>query len=259
MISAAELATYVVNLRRRPDRRRHMATLLPRELRVSFTSDWEGYFDGLDLDRRVVEEAGYRLFPWKLPSANAWWHRSLRRGEVGCALSHLACWRDAGASHERFAMMLEDDVTLAPDFLERLLDGVRWLARHGHAFDLLYLGRCPRGRDRPMVPGLVVPGFSYGTFGYLLSGSGVEAILGAGLGQAILPLDEFLPAMYVDHPRPDVRARFPRRLTALAFDPPLVEELPKQEAGSDTRSSDFIDGPPGGQLIPGPGPTRRPG
>jgi glycosyl transferase, family 25 len=246
VISAADLGTYVVNLRRRPDRRRRMTTLLPGELRVRFTSDWSGPFDGLDLDRRIVEAAGYRLFPWKLPSANAWWDRSLRRGEVGCALSHLACWRDAEANHERFAVVLEDDVTLAPDFLERLLAGLRWLTHHGHAFDVLYLGRCPRGRDLPVVPGLVAPGFSYGSFGYLLSGGGLEAILGAHFGQAILPVDEFLPAMYVDHPRPDIRARFPRRVVALAFDPPLVEQLPKRETGSDTRNSDFIDGPQSG-------------
>ncbi|MGP4050244.1 hypothetical protein [Streptomyces sp. 2A115] len=71
-------------------------------------------------------------------------------------------------------------------------------------------------------------------------------MLNARLDQAILPVDEFLPALYTEHPRPDVRARFPRRLTALAFDPPLVTDLPADGEDSDTRDSALAQLPAGG-------------
>jgi collagen beta-1,O-galactosyltransferase len=53
-------------------------------------------------------------------------------------------------------------------------------------------------------------------------------------------VDEFLPALYMDHPREDVRRRYTKRLRAYAFEPPLVSQLPKDEAGSDTEASDWV-------------------
>lgn len=218
-VTAGDLRFYVVNLRRRPERRRRMERLLPDELDVTFTSDWDGPFDGRELDREVLAESGYRLFPWRISSSNPWWNRVLTWGEVGCAVSHLACWRDAAATGVPFVVVLEDDVVLCPSFLQTLLIELR------RPFDLLYLGRCPRGADRRLADGIVSPGFSYSAFGYVLSERGLAGVLEAGFDQAILPVDEFLPAMYVEHPREDVRTRFPPRLSALAFDPPLVEHV----------------------------------
>jgi glycosyl transferase, family 25 len=88
---------------------------------------------------------------------------------------------------------------------------------------------------------VVEPGYSHCTFGYLLSRGALGRLLAVGLERAIVPIDEFLPALYCDHPRPDLRARFSRQLGALAFDPPLVTQLPKQQAGSDTEDSDFVE------------------
>jgi collagen beta-1,O-galactosyltransferase len=83
----------------------------------------------------------------------------------------------------------------------------------------------------------VIAGFSYSTIGYLLTRCGLDTLLAARLSKALLPVDEFLPALYCHHPRPDVRARFPRQLTALALDPPLVQALPAGREDSDTRNS----------------------
>lgn len=122
-------------------------------------------------------------------------------------------------------------------FLDHLLTGLRGLSSIG--FDLLYLGRCPLEPDQPVRPGVVAPGYSHCSFAYLLARRALYVLLGAGLEQALVPIDEFLPALYLDHPRPDLRARFPRRLTALAFDPPLARQRPKTDAGSDTEDSTF--------------------
>jgi glycosyl transferase family 25 len=140
-------------------------------------------------------------------------------------------------------LILEDDAVLAPNFLEEFLGGLRQLGQSEppNGFDLLYLGRYPLQPGQPARPGFVAPGYSHCTFSYLVTRRALGVLLETRLDQAIIPIDEFLPSLYVDHPRPDLRARFPRQLIALAFEPPLVHQLPKSEAGSDTEDSDFAD------------------
>ncbi|MGI5506340.1 glycosyltransferase family 25 protein [Lentzea sp. CA-135723] len=231
----------MVNLLRRPDRREWIQRTLPPELGVTFTSDWDGPFDGRDLTRETLEIAGYQLFLWQIESDNPWWNRPLKLGEIGCTLAHLACWRDA-AEHgdEAYVVVLEDDAVLQADFLAALLDRLNRLEQAEMEFDLLYLGRFPLEPDREVGLGFVEPGYSHCTFGYLLTRKALDALLALELEQAIVPVDEFLPALYVDHPRSDLRARFPKRLRALALEPPLVRQRPKDEAGSDTEDSEFV-------------------
>lgn len=237
------LRTYVVNLRRRTDRRKRMESLLPEQLHPHFSSDWDGPFDGCVLTTEDIAQHGHRVFPWKTVSDNPWWNRPLKLGEVGCSLSHLACWEDAEATgSEPYVLVLEDDAVLGTEFLVRLQDGLRKLEAAALPFDLLYLGRVPLRPNSPSgVDGIVVPGYSHCTYGYLLSRSGLKHVLASRLGDAVIPVDEFLPALYTDHERLDVRARFPQRLNALAFEPPLVTQLPKDVAGSDTEESPFLD------------------
>jgi glycosyl transferase, family 25 len=241
LITAADIRTYVINLCRRPDRRAWMVDSLPPELSATFTSDWDGPFDGRELRRADLEIAGYKLFPWQIESDNAWWSRPLKYGEIGCTLSHLACWRHAAyTGTEPYILILEDDAVLQPRFLDDLLDGLQRLADHG-AFDMLYLGRYLLDSDQQALQGFVAPGYSHCTFGYLLTRPALNILLATHLEHAIVPVDEFLPSLYIDHPRADLRARFPRQLTAFAFDPPIVHQRPKDEAGSDTEDSDFVE------------------
>lgn len=74
----------------------------------------------------------------------------------------------------------------------------------------------------------------------MLSAAGLRAVADAHYDEALIPVDEFLPALYCDHPRRDVRARYARRMTAYAFAPSVVGQLPKAVAGSDTEDSAFL-------------------
>jgi collagen beta-1,O-galactosyltransferase len=240
----SDIPIYVINLRRRSDRRAWIQRQIGRHKAI-YTSDWDGPFDGLDLTRAQMEAAGYGLFDWQITSDNPWWSRPLKYGEIGCTLSHLAVW-DHAAVHARapYVLVLEDDAVLEPGFGDRLEAIVRRAEQSG-GFDLLYLGRFPLEPDRPIAEGLVVPGYSHCTFAYLLNARSLPTLLAAGLQQAIVPIDEFLPAMYTEHARDDLRLRFPPRLSALACHPPLVTQLPKALAGSDTEDSPFVgDVPP---------------
>src|SRR5689334_13540990 len=98
MVEATDVRGYVLNLAHRADRRARIAGMLPPELPVVFTSDWDGPFDGQRLSRSVVESLGFALFPWQIESDDPDWCRPMKLGEIGCTLHHLACWRDAAAS-----------------------------------------------------------------------------------------------------------------------------------------------------------------
>ena len=233
------MRTYVVNLKRRADRRQRIEALLPAFLEPEFTTDWEGPLDGKDLAADALAE--YGLFPWKINSDNSWWNRPLKKGEIGCAISHLKCWELAVARGDRSFLVLEDDVLFVDGFVERLQDGLARLERFDANWDLVYLGRVPLEPGRRVIDGIVQPGYSHCTYGYALTSAGAGKLLSAGLQDALIPVDEFLPAMYIDHPRPDVRRRYPRRLAAYAFDPAIVLQLPKDIAGSDTEDTEFVD------------------
>ena len=103
------------------------------------------------------------------------------------------------------------------------------------------------------------PGYSYCTFGYALSASVLGKVLRSGFDRALIPVDELLPALYLDHPRADIRSLYPKRLRAYALEPPLVTQLPKEEAGSDTEASANAGerNPHPDVTLRGSGPRRR--
>jgi glycosyl transferase family 25 len=237
-MTAQRLNTYVVNLKRRADRRARMERVLPAGWDVQFTSDWDGPMDGQTIDPDDLP--GFGLYPWEIASDNPWWSRPLKLGEIGCAISHWLCWQHAAADGASPALILEDDAVLTDHCAERLQARLTRLSAIDPRWDLLYLGRWALdGDDRAVTAGVVRPGYSYCTYGYLLSPSGLQAMLNCGFERALIPVDELIPALYMDHPREDIRSLYPKRLNAYAFEPPLVTQLPKDEAGSDTEASPF--------------------
>lgn len=232
------MKAYVLNLKRRPDRLAYMKATLPPGLDVEFTTDWPEPIDGQKFGSRAPD--GFRVLPWQVDSDNEFWSRPLKAGEIGCAIGHWSCWRRAASEGASPALFFEDDAVLVADFLPRLADGLARLATFDPDWDLLYLGRHALEPDEPAIAGIVRPGFSYCTYGYALSASGLEKVLTTGFDQGLIPVDEFLPALYLDHPRVDVRARYPRALRAYAFQPPLAMQLPRDEWGTDTEASEFV-------------------
>jgi glycosyl transferase family 25 len=238
-MTTRRMKTYVVNLKRRADRRARMERVLPATWDVQFTSDWDGPMDGQTIDPDNLP--GFGLYPWEVLSDNPWWSRPLKLGEVGCAISHWMCWQQAAEDAAGPALILEDDAVLANHFAARLQFRLARLSMIDPHWDLLYLGRWALDDgDRVVTEGIVRPGFSYCTFGYVLSASGLAAVLNCGFECALIPVDELLPALYLDHPREDIRLLYPKRLRAYALEPALITQLPKDEAGSDTEASPFV-------------------
>jgi collagen beta-1,O-galactosyltransferase len=228
---------FVVNLARRPDRRARMERILPPGWSVEYTTHWPGPRDGAAIE--PTDLGGLGLFDWQIESHNRWWNRPLKLGEIGCAVSHWLCWQRATALHATRTLILEDDVTLVPQIEDKLEAGLVELNALDPEWDLVYLGRwaLEPDSDTPVAPGLVRPAYSYCTFGYMLSAGGLAKLVDVDFERAIIPVDELLPALYMPHPREDVRRRYPPRLNAYAFDPALITQLPKDVAGSDTEAT----------------------
>jgi collagen beta-1,O-galactosyltransferase len=230
--------TFVVNLARRPDRRARMERILPPEWHAEFTTNWDGPLDGAAIRPGDLDDVA--LFDWELPgSDNPWWSRPLKLGEIGCAMSHWSIWRRAAERRSELTVVLEDDVSVVDDVARELDRRIDQLDALDENWDLVYLGRWAQEpeNDHVVASGIVRPGYSFCTFGYALRPSGLRKLLGVAYERALIPVDELLPALSLPHRRPDVRRRYPPCMTTYAFEPPLVEQLPKDVAGSDTEAS----------------------
>jgi glycosyl transferase family 25 len=234
-VDAPSGRVFVINLARAVERR----AFIERELgRAGFSPsciELTQAVDGRELTPHLLQRRGASLFPdWRLPGSPVpFFARDLKWGEVGCSLSHIEVWRKIAASAEPFGLVLEDDVEFLADAraIQRQLCLLTRLVPDWH---LCYVGRgpgappfCSPGQPEPKVaPNLVVPTFRYGAYAYAVSRAGAVELLEAQLERAIIPVDEFLPALYTAHPRQDVREAFGcgDRLRAFAMDPRLVHQ-----------------------------------
>ncbi|XP_033048474.1 inactive glycosyltransferase 25 family member 3 isoform X4 [Trachypithecus francoisi] len=264
---------FVISLARRPDRRERMlASLWEMEISGRVVDA----VDGRMLNSSAIRSLGVDLLPgYQDPYSG----RTLTKGEVGCFLSHYSIWEEA-VSHPCVStsllqlriviscllrapgdtqwhspavvarglsqvLVFEDDVRFESNFrgrLERLMEDVE---AEKLPWDLIYLGRKQVNPEKEAavegLPGLVVAGYSYWTLAYALSLAGARKLLASQPLRRMLPVDEFLPIMFDQHPNEQYKAHFwPRDLVAFSARPLLA--APTHYAGdaewlSDTETS----------------------
>lgn len=105
--SGSRLACYLINLERAVDRRALMA----------------GRLRAIGLDHEVVKAVDGKLLRFPIPefselSFKLLHGRRIIPAEVGCYLSHIECAKQFLQSDADYALILEDDVSFADDFLE---------------------------------------------------------------------------------------------------------------------------------------------
>ncbi|WP_035665523.1 glycosyltransferase family 25 protein [Bradyrhizobium sp. Ec3.3] len=232
------IPVYVVSLARRDDRRASIAAQLPKNSDLLFSWEIGGDFDHRDFPQALPK--GIKFFPWKIESENPWWNRPLKYGEVACTLNHLACWKHASERQLSNVIILEDDAILTRSLVDIVVQ-LDVLSELDARWDLLYLGREKLAVDEDFSRQFVKPGFSYCTFGYCLSKWGLEKLLDYQPHQMIMPIDEFLPATFLEHPRNDVRSAICPTLRAYALREDCVREADKNQFGSDTEESSAIE------------------
>ncbi|KAB0363531.1 hypothetical protein FD754_007687 [Muntiacus muntjak] len=230
---------FIISLARRPDRRERMLTSL-WEMEIS--GRVVDAVDGRMLNSSVMRTLGVDLLPgYQDPYSG----RTLTKGEVGCFLSHYSIWEEVVARGLTQVVVFEDDVRFESNFkgrLERLMEEVE---AEKLPWDLIYLGRKQVNPEEEAVveglPNLVVAGYSYWTLAYVLSLAGARKLLASQPLRRMLPVDEFLPIMFDQHPNEQYKAHFwPRDLQAFSARPLLA--APTHYAGdaewlSDTETS----------------------
>jgi glycosyl transferase family 25 len=234
---------YITNLKRRPDRK---STLLenikPYTDLVDFNINQWGP-DSKDITNKLLKDIDVKTYPhWKIDSDNSWWNRNIKLGEVGCAVSHLRMWEHAYNKGHSFTIFGEDDIRFSDDWLLKFKLTIDRLKTLNIEWDLLYLGRVLQEgqEDKIYDKELVNPAFSYCLHSYALSREGIKKILNVNYNHNIIPVDEFIPAMYMSHPREDIRKMFnDKSFIALAYQEGkcLITQIPKSTSGSDTEDS----------------------
>ncbi|XP_027412228.1 inactive glycosyltransferase 25 family member 3 isoform X1 [Bos indicus] len=230
---------FVISLARRPHRRERMLTSL-WEMEIS--GRVVDAVDGRMLNSSVMRTLGVDLLPgYQDPYSG----RTLTKGEVGCFLSHYSIWEEVVTRGLAQVVVFEDDVRFESNFkgrLERLMEEVE---AEKLPWDLIYLGRKQVNPEEEAVveglPHLVAAGYSYWTLAYVLSLAGARKLLASQPLRRMLPVDEFLPIMFDQHPNEQYKAHFwPRDLQAFSARPLLA--APTHYAGdsewlSDTETS----------------------
>jgi GR25 family glycosyltransferase involved in LPS biosynthesis len=188
-------------------------------------------YDAVD-GRSPKVDFEWQLFQgWKMRSDNKYWNREITAGEIGCALSHLSIWKEAFKKGYQNILILEEDFKVLRQWNE---SDVKTQEEWG----LFYLGRNKVDEDLEELSETIVrPGYSYCTHAYMLSRMGIQRLLEQNFENTIMPVDEFLPATYIEHPRADLSYIW-RDTIALA----LKENMIGQTSTSETSLTENLDG-----------------
>ena len=202
-------AIYVINLDRSPERWQWMQTAILPAFAAANVIRWPAV-DGSSLDaRRLAEFRGDGSLAEHLSLF-------LRRPEreIGCAMSHIGVLREVSVSGYASALILEDDVALAPPlelWPERLRAAFADLPA---GWEIWYLYRCLdlRHPTRRLTSRTVRPWMPLGGAAYAVTPAGARKLL-----NAVLPIS--LP---IDHAYARQAVR-PGRVAAYAASPRLIE------------------------------------
>uniref|UniRef100_A0A8C6Q590 Cerebral endothelial cell adhesion molecule n=1 Tax=Nothobranchius furzeri TaxID=105023 RepID=A0A8C6Q590_NOTFU len=180
---------YLINLRRRTDRRdRMLFSLNELEIDVKVVDA----VDGNALNSSDIKILGVDLLPGYYDPFSG---RTLTKGEVGCFLSHYHIWKEVREN----PLIFEDDVRFEANFKRRVLMLMEEVELVELDWDIIYLGRkqVNPGKEAAVenVQNLVVADYSYWTLSYIISQQGAQKLLNAEPLSKMLPVDEFLPIM----------------------------------------------------------------
>ncbi|KAK3088467.1 hypothetical protein FSP39_019538 [Pinctada imbricata] len=229
---------YMINLKRRPERRIRMIKSLQE---LGLTSKIIDAIDGKELNTTYLKKLGVEMLPGY---ADPYVGRKLTMGEIGCFLSHYFIWKDILEKGYKKVIVFEDDVRFEPYFRTRTKNVMKEVEERVPDWELLYLGRKRMRRDlEKYVDGtenLVWPSYSYWTLGYALSDKGAKKLIDQEPLGKMIPVDEYLPIMFNQHPENSWRLSFePRNLRGLSVHPFYI--YPTHYTGEPNYISDTED------------------
>lgn len=225
---------YVINLLRRPERRKRMLKSL--EVMGIEAQVWRGT-DGKELNKKIIESKGIKVAEGYV---DPYHKRPMTFGEIGCFLSHFTIWQDIIRRNLSKVIILEDDVRFERNFKNKWNAALN--ALNVEEYDFVYLGRKIQGEpnESRISQMFVIPNYSYWTIGYFITRKGAQKLLDVNPLEKIIPVDEFLPIMYDKHTDNQLKQHFPiRNLKALSLSPLLI--YPTHYVGDSLYISDTED------------------
>ncbi|NXO07900.1 GT252 galactosyltransferase, partial [Oriolus oriolus] len=244
LMSFSSIQIFMINLKRRKDRRdRMLRTLYEQEIAVKVVEA----VDGKALNTSQLKALSIEMLPgYRDPYSS----RPLTRGEIGCFLSHYYIWKEVVSRGLEKTLVIEDDVRFEHQFKRKLMKLMDDIEQAQLDWELIYIGRKRMQvqepeRAVPNVRNLVEADYSYWTLGYAISFHGAQKLIGAEPFSKMLPVDEFLPIMYNKHPVTKYMEYYESRdLKAFSAEPLLV--YPTHYTGqpgylSDTETSTIWD------------------
>ena len=190
--------TYIVNLARRQDKRKHMENEIDKLEKQGINLN-HTFFDAIDgSDRDILSKYKFNTPNWFDPNSG----KVMTAGEVGCALSHYLIWCDIVKNVENNnisdncrVLILEDDIIFVNDFLTKLKN---YVTEIDLTCDMLYVHRKPLDLENETRVSTHInrANKSYWTCGYILSYSGAKKLASSNYLDNLIPVDEFLPIMY---------------------------------------------------------------
>lgn len=232
---------FMINLKRRPERRIKMELTL-KELGIDYT-----YFEAVDgrkLTDEVIAEKGIVLMPEYL---DPYHKRPMKMGEIGCFLSHYTIWQRMVENNLEEVLILEDDIKFEPYFRNQAVELMKE-ARAIGGYDLIYFGRKRLEETEDYIEqttNFVKVSYTYWTLGYVITLNGAKKLLAVDPLKRLLPVDEFLPIMFDQHPNDTWKLNYDNRnLIAWSVNPLIL--FPTHYTGeegyiSDTEDSKQID------------------
>ena len=184
------MPTFIINLKDRPDRKARVIRELDDHqingIYVEAINGTDLKIDGVNMDQIYVRDPTYR---------------DLRRGEIGCYLSHAVCWNlilESGKSH---GMVLEDDVVFIDNFKNVFNDIFEEIKDMD--WDIITLGRrcnkklfdnedCTGGKI--IYKNTFYPDFvGYGTYAYIIKAKTINKLL-----QTTFPFSKPIDVVLID-------------------------------------------------------------
>ena len=175
------MKTYIVNLKKREDRRKEISTLFSN---INFTN-YEFYeaVNGFEIDLSLEIK---NLF-----EGNDFFNR---KGMIGCALSHYNLWLNLiKDSANDYYIILEDDINVSDNFIEDLNESIKLLNNNlntDNNIDFLYLGYSKyddnenrnydltdENTNKIKIKDINIHNFVGGTFGYIATKNGALKII----------------------------------------------------------------------------------
>jgi GR25 family glycosyltransferase involved in LPS biosynthesis len=130
--------------------------------------------------------------------------RVLRKGEIGCSMSHVSIWMKLLNSNKKYALIFEDDAILCDNFKQKLYNTIN--EANTTNWDVLYLNEnCynhfgKKCDGESVTENIIRPkNVGYGLYGYIITKEGVKKLFKNVL-PFIIPIDNYIIEKHMSEP-----------------------------------------------------------